>query len=292
MMEVGKYKKVNRNKKWRNKKEKLKESFKLITDISYDSKQKSFDFYKLKRDLEGQKKKMNLKNLLQFQLQKKYSSSQNFYYTKEIDNILCNVKSRFQIIYNDQVFESQELEKKEEMLKRYYKNGEYSKKIHLLSEYYKFHEDVPRLAMLPLSNIIHSYHDQKRRLNYIKITKMLNNGQIDSELVRNMDPNEESDISKGSIASSLLYFLPDELKNLNEWSNEYSINSKSYQKQFQKYSHRNKKNIYKNKNYSNKRIENNNNYILPKDDSSISKFYVGKIKNKSNNRQSIIQKIC
>jgi hypothetical protein len=44
----------------------------------------------------------------------------------------------------------------------------------MLSEYYKFHHDVPRLFMLPVSLTISKYHDRKRRVEYVRITKMLN----------------------------------------------------------------------------------------------------------------------
>ena len=40
-------------------------------------------------------------------------------------------------------------------------------------EYYKFHQDVPRIFMIPISKIAHNYYDKMRRINYIRITKML-----------------------------------------------------------------------------------------------------------------------
>ena len=173
---------------------------------------KEFNLRKIKEQMGDLRPKKCLAEKLNSKLYEKYCSSQNFYYTKEIDNILCGMKSQINVKFTEDVAFCGEAERKEEMLKRYYGQLEYPKKIKLLSEYYKFHEDVPRLAMLPLSGIIHNFHDQKRRINYIKITKMLNNGKIDSEIVRNMDPNEDSEFSKGSIASSLISFLPDELK--------------------------------------------------------------------------------
>ena len=172
----------------------------------------SFNIRKILSEVESPSGPISLAERLNSRLYEKYCSSQNFYYTKEIDNILCGIKSSGSIQYNEEVGFMTEWERKEEMLKRYYQGKEYPKKIKLLSEYYKFHEDVPRLAMLPLSSLIHNYHDQKRRINYIKITKMLNNGKIDSEIIRNMDPNEDSDFSKCTVASSLLSFLPEEFK--------------------------------------------------------------------------------
>lgn len=43
----------------------------------------------------------------------------------------------------------------------------------MLTEYYKFHKDIPRLFMLPTTHTLNKYHDKKRRLDYIRITKML-----------------------------------------------------------------------------------------------------------------------
>ena len=42
-----------------------------------------------------------------------------------------------------------------------------------MTEYYKFHEDVPRIYMEPMSSTVHMYYDYKRRLTYIRVTKML-----------------------------------------------------------------------------------------------------------------------
>ena len=42
-----------------------------------------------------------------------------------------------------------------------------------MTEYYKFHEDVPRIYMEPMSSTVHMYYDFKRRLTYIRVTKML-----------------------------------------------------------------------------------------------------------------------
>jgi hypothetical protein len=130
-------------------------------------------------------------------LYSKYSSSQNYYYTKDINEILTNERKPNVIDFKDLKF----LDEREEYLKRYYKIFEYSHKLKMLAEYYKFHKDIPRLFFLPLTkvnsdiNIINSifiikyknisiltifiikiinrYHDKKRRIDYIRITKML-----------------------------------------------------------------------------------------------------------------------
>ena len=44
----------------------------------------------------------------------------------------------------------------------------------MLTEYFKFHIDIPRMFLIEPANIIHRFHDTKRRLNYNKVKKMLN----------------------------------------------------------------------------------------------------------------------
>lgn len=43
----------------------------------------------------------------------------------------------------------------------------------MLTEYYKFHRDISRLFMQPTSNILNKFHDKKRRIEYVRITRML-----------------------------------------------------------------------------------------------------------------------
>lgn len=42
-----------------------------------------------------------------------------------------------------------------------------------LTEYYKFHRDIARLFMLPITNTLNKYHDKKRRIEYVRITKLI-----------------------------------------------------------------------------------------------------------------------
>ena len=50
---------------------------------------------------------------------------------------------------------------------------EYTNKIEMFAEYYKFHNDVARMFMLPESYSLNKYHDKKRKIEYIRITKIL-----------------------------------------------------------------------------------------------------------------------
>ena len=102
-------------------------------------------------------------------LYSKYSSSQNYYYTKDINDLLTNSRTPVVIKYKDYLTVDEE----EEFLKRFYKASEYGYKIRMLTEYYKFHRDISRLFMQPTTNVLNKYHDKKRRLEYIRVTKML-----------------------------------------------------------------------------------------------------------------------
>ena len=86
-------------------------------------------------------------------LYSKYASSQNYYYTKDINEILANAKSEVVIIHKDFIVYDEE----EEYLKRHYRMNEYDYKIKMLTEYYKFHRDIARIFMIPTSLTLNKY---------------------------------------------------------------------------------------------------------------------------------------
>ena len=111
-------------------------------------------------------------------LYSKFASSQNYYYTRDINDILANNRTKAVIFQKDL---NCYLEEDEEYLKRYYQINENSFKMKLLVEYYKFHKDIPRLFMQPTSDTLNRYHDKKRRLEYVRIKKMLKKEQEKTE---------------------------------------------------------------------------------------------------------------
>lgn len=147
-------------------------------------------------------------------LYNKYSSSQNYYYTKEVNGILGGSKTSAVIEFNDLMCFYEE----EHLLKRIYKTEEYPQKISLLAEYYKYHEDVPRLFMMPVAPVVHNYYDKKRRINYIRITRLLreeNPDMTNSHNLSNINIHD-SDTSLSfdnneTIPKSLYKLLPDEM---------------------------------------------------------------------------------
>lgn len=45
----------------------------------------------------------------------------------------------------------------------------------MLSEYYKYHNDIPRMFMLPAIITVNWFYDRKRRIEYFRITKLIEN---------------------------------------------------------------------------------------------------------------------
>ncbi len=60
--------------------------------------------------------------------------------------------------------------------------SEIDEKLLMLGEYYKYHNDIPRMFMLPAIVPLNWFHDRKRRLEYFRISKM-----IDEENNKNPD---------------------------------------------------------------------------------------------------------
>ena len=43
----------------------------------------------------------------------------------------------------------------------------------MLTEYYKYHKDVPRIYILQSSKSLNKFYDKKRKLEYIRIKRMI-----------------------------------------------------------------------------------------------------------------------
>ena len=100
----------------------------------------------------------------------RYSSSQNYYYTKKINELITNSRISAVIQYKDQlIFDGIE----EDMFKRYYAMEDLPEKFQRLTEYYKYYRDIPRLFTYPVVRILNKYHDKKRNLEYDAITKLI-----------------------------------------------------------------------------------------------------------------------
>ncbi|CAD8158758.1 unnamed protein product [Paramecium octaurelia] len=110
------------------------------------------------------------RNIINHTLYHKYSASQNYYYTKEINDIFGKNRTPATIQFYDDLQYSDLGER----MKRYYHNNESSAKIKLLSEFYKYHNDLPRFTVHQnIIKILDVYYDKKRKLEYYKIQRQI-----------------------------------------------------------------------------------------------------------------------
>ena len=116
-----------------------------------------------------EKLSLNYSKMISSKLYKKFSSSQNYYYTRDINDLLSNIQSSSVISLKDY----QTYDEEDEFLKRYYKREDHNLKFEMLGDYYKFHFDIPRIFIYPLIDIVKKFHENKRRIDYLRITKML-----------------------------------------------------------------------------------------------------------------------
>lgn len=128
---------------------------------------------------------VNLHYHVQSMLYEKYSSSQNYYYTRDINAILA----RKQTVASIQYFDTKEFSRTKEYLRRMYKLNEQNQKIQLLTEYYKYHNEIPRCFIIPHGDILAIYHDKKRNIEYHRIKNMLSGGKHSSNSKNNLNQN-------------------------------------------------------------------------------------------------------
>ncbi|CAD8110460.1 unnamed protein product [Paramecium primaurelia] len=107
--------------------------------------------------------------VMNYKLYEKYQHSQNYYYLRDINEILNDASTKIVIHFKDQIT----IDEDEEYLKRFYKIKEFFQKIGLLTEYYKFHVDIARIFQEPICSILNKYYDKKRKYDYFRIAKMI-----------------------------------------------------------------------------------------------------------------------
>lgn len=199
-------------------------------------------------------------------LYNKFASSQNYYFTKNINHILSNPGSHPAIMMK----QIQNIDSKCESMTRFFPTSEQNTHLKALTEYYKYHREVPRLFMIPISEIIHEYHDRMRRINYIKVAKLI--GLQEGEKVKLHDTDSFQDIDEGTFLNhySILHIIPSELK-----QDRKMANSNSNQKQI----------LNTNENSdSHLNLESFLNYVFP-NDSKLSFFFNNKVENPKSQRK-------
>lgn len=128
-------------------------------------------------------------------LYRRYASSQNHYFTRDINEFIHSVNTPCVVTF----YERLALAESEELLRRVYFRHEQRCRVQNLTEYYKFHIEIPRLFLLPVAEIINKHHDRKRRLNYLRVTKMI--GMVPEQEM--LTGESETSLARGSESESL-----------------------------------------------------------------------------------------
>lgn len=120
--------------------------------------------------------------LLNSMLYSKYSSSQNYHYLKDINDILLHERTSSTLAYK----QSLDLLNQSENLDTFFDLEEYTPQMEDIVEYYKYHNEIPRYFGKDIYQIYFDHYDKKRKLNYRRITRKMKveNGE---------DPNESRD---------------------------------------------------------------------------------------------------
>ncbi|CAK88822.1 unnamed protein product (macronuclear) [Paramecium tetraurelia] len=115
-------------------------------------------------------KKVSLPERITNSLYNKYAESQNYYFTKDINEIILDQPTKPNIVFKDLVL----LDEDVEYMKKVYQPHCLDNKMEVLTEFYKFHNDLPRWAVSgSIVNILNEYYNQKRKLEYYKIQKII-----------------------------------------------------------------------------------------------------------------------
>lgn len=192
-------------------------------------------------------------------LYRTYSSSQNYYYVRDINNILAKKRIPCYIFHRD--LEDFYLDQGEDQLKRYYYVKEYNKKIGQLVEYYKYHVEIPRLFVKEAFDLYFDYHDKKRQIEYVRVKSLLNKDEDQNCSILN-GKNESRKNTREQNFIPILKF--DNLDNLQERQTLYNKKGEGFTDFFRKTSNTDpKKKIFKEAKYDEpKRNVNESNVTL------------------------------
>lgn len=148
---------------------------------------------------------------LQKRLYNKFSSSQTYFYTNKINEIIKEKRTEVNIFYEDMEY----LLDTEENLKRWYQAKEFDNKMFTFKEYYFYHEDCPRIFMKGIEAPYAKWQDKKRDLVYKRL-KILYKESYSSDL----DSHVEDQKSQNYVATT--HFLL-EISDYNPFSKKYYL---------------------------------------------------------------------
>lgn len=95
-------------------------------------------------------------------LYEKYSSTQTYFYTNKINEIIKEKHTAVNIFYEDVEY----LLDLEENLKRWYLQREFEGKMFTFKEYYFYHQDCPRIFLKGIEEPYAKWQDRRRDLVY------------------------------------------------------------------------------------------------------------------------------
>lgn len=102
-------------------------------------------------------------------LYSKYSSSQNYYFIKEINEILSDARCVELIRYR----QLSDFCQPKEYLQEFVQKEQCTTLIKSLTDYYRYHKEIPRMFAKSVYDLYFEHHDLKRRVEYVIITKQL-----------------------------------------------------------------------------------------------------------------------
>lgn len=146
------------------------------------------------RLLEQVRKCKGIEGFINHRLYHIHASSQNYYYVKDVNQIVADERTPAAVKFKDLTQDQQ----REELLKRFYKAKEYQPKLTKLCEYYKFHKEIPRMFAKQSYDTFFDHHDKKRKVEYVVITKKLREEageDVKAELELNLKNSETPSLS-------------------------------------------------------------------------------------------------
>ena len=107
------------------------------------------------------------------QMYKKYSSSQNYYYIRDINDIIGETRTQAVILYK----QTMDFQTEGEQIKKYVDSQSYPRKMRGLVDYYRYHKEIPRVFAKSVYDLYFDHHDRKRKVEYVIITRNLKNSK-------------------------------------------------------------------------------------------------------------------
>lgn len=114
---------------------------------------------------------------LNHMLYKKYSSSQNYYYIKDINEILTDSRTSAAIEFKHMA----DFNSEGEHLNKFVDTANHDRKMRGLVDYYRYHREIPRVFAKSVYDLYFDHHDRKRKVEYVIITRNLKNSKLGEE---------------------------------------------------------------------------------------------------------------